>query len=115
LAVLSITALWSAPSCEAKEAVGEYFRLTTVVTMPLSAGWRLTDRGPPPGLMQIVEDQRRFYHLKLQKVTVFRATGRVSFGDSDFDAQAFDEQTREKCGQCMWVVVRIGFDGTSQL
>jgi hypothetical protein len=58
------------------QALGEYFRPTTVEAMFQRQGCIETNEAPPPDLMRIVENQGNLYHLALQKVAVCRAAHR---------------------------------------
>jgi hypothetical protein len=88
-----IAVLWTGVLLDVPQALGEYLRPTTEESGYMPQGCILTNETPPPDLMRIVENQKEFYHLTLQKVVVCRSTRRLlgfeqrfvglPFGDED--------------------------------
>lgn len=59
------------------QAVGEYFWPTTVELMPIPPDCILSEEVPSPETLRIVEYQRSFYQLALQKIVVCRTPHRL--------------------------------------
>lgn len=94
---LAASVLWVIAPNAPKRALGEYFRPTTVKMMPLPKWCVQTDEAPPTNLMHIVEYQRSFYGLQLQKIVVCRTKERIPAGP------AFDEDIRHR-----WLPMYVG-------
>jgi|HubBroStandDraft_2_1064218.scaffolds.fasta_scaffold00974_3 hypothetical protein len=71
--------------------------------MPLPKDCIVADEPPPPGLMRMVEFQRGFYRLTLQKVVVCRTPRQLPQSEPDFTNVAFGEETRRR-----WLPVYVG-------
>ncbi len=103
LTVLAATVLWISTPYSAKQAVGECFRPTTLKMMPLPDGCVQTDETPPANLMRIVEYQRAFYHLTLQRVVVCRTSRRFPQSEPGFAHAAFSDEIRKR-----WLPLYVG-------
>jgi len=68
---LSLALLWGEPF-GATQAMGEFLRPTTVELMPLPSDFVPSHEAPSPEALRIVEYQRSFYRLSLQKIAVCR-------------------------------------------
>jgi hypothetical protein len=99
-ALFLAAALWIGGPYGATQAVGEYLRPTTAKMMPLPA--RCTeDETPPTKLMRVVESQRAFYHLALQKVAVCRSAEVFGQDEMDISWELTDHQRR-------WLPLKAG-------
>jgi hypothetical protein len=103
LVLVVVAVLWIVRPYGATQAVAEYFRSTTVQMMPLPEGCVPTNETPPSNLTRIVEDERRFYRLSLQKVIVCRSNRRFPQTEPDFTNAAFSEETRKR-----WLPLYVG-------
>jgi hypothetical protein len=75
--VLVVPVLWIGKFFDPVQALGEYFRPTTVEEMIPPQGCVVVNEAPPPDLMRIVRDQENIYHLALQKVFVCISSRRM--------------------------------------
>lgn len=87
----------------ATRALREYFRPTVVKMMPLPKGCTPTDETPPANLMRIVEYQRNFYHLEMQKVIVCRTNNVLPQGGPEFLKEVFGDEIRKR-----WLPLYVG-------
>ena len=76
------------------EALVECLGPTTVEMMPLPEGCVQTNEAPAAQTMKIVEMQKNFYHLALQKVIVCRTPHRFPASEPDFSETAFSQAVR---------------------
>src|SRR5437762_9065758 len=96
LTFLAGAALWICAPYTAKQALGECFRPTTLRMMPFPEGCVPTGEKPPANLMQIVEDQKKLYHLAVQQVVVCRTANRLPQGEPYFAKGATGEEIRKR-------------------
>jgi hypothetical protein len=85
------------------QAMGEYLRPTTVKLMPLPPDCVPSNETLSPEALRIVEYQRNFYRLVLQKIVVCRTPCKFSTTEPDFTEEAFDQSTRRK-----WLPLYVG-------
>lgn len=78
------------------QAMGEYFWPTTVTMMPLPSDCVPTDEPPSSEALRIVQYEKSFYHLALQKIVVCRTPRKLPTMEPDFTDQVFDKSTRRK-------------------
>ena len=103
LAILLAAALWTWVPNSVKHALSESLRPTTVEMMPLPDGCAVSNEAPPSNLMRIVEYQKTFYHLALQKVVVCRSAKRFTQAEPTFTEEAFGEDVRKR-----WLPLYVG-------
>jgi len=102
-AVCLLVALWAMSVPGAPQALRECLRATTVEMMPLPEGCAPTDETPPASLMRVVEQQRDFYHLTLQRLILCRTPRRFPQSEPSFAETAFDAATRRR-----WLPLYVG-------
>jgi len=85
------------------QALGEYLWPTTVKLMPLPSDCVPTNEASSPEALRIVEYQRNFYRLSLQKMVVCRTPRKFPEMEPDFTEQAFDQNTRRR-----WLPLYVG-------
>lgn len=98
----SLALLWGTPF-GAKQALREYLWPTTVQWMPLPADCTSSNETPSPGVLRIVELQRSYYGLSLQKIMVCRIPRRLPRMEPDFTDQLFRPEVRRK-----WLPLYVG-------
>lgn len=101
--MLLTTVLWAWIPNSIKQTLTDSLGPTTVEIMPLRDGCAVSNEVPPSGLMRIVEYQREFYHLTLQKVVVCRSAKRFTQAEPTFAEEAFSEDTRRR-----WLPLYVG-------
>jgi hypothetical protein len=72
-------------------------------TMPLPEDCVAVDETSPASLLRIVEYERDFYHLTLQKVVVCKTPRRLPQSEPDFTNTFFDQETRRR-----WLPMYVG-------
>jgi hypothetical protein len=97
--VFSALVLWFVSPLDYRVLL-EALRPTTVEMLPIPDGCVATDAAPPPTLMKVVEQQKSFYHLKLQKVVVCKTTTRLS--------PDFPSHTLHGIGAEQWLPLYVG-------
>lgn len=85
------------------QAVGEYLWPTTIKFMPLPSDCIPSNQSPSPEALRIVEYQRSFYQLSLQKIVVCRTPRKFPGTEPDFTDDVFDRNTRGK-----WLPLYVG-------
>jgi len=101
--VFATAALWIYGPNSAKQILGEYFRPTTVMMMPLPEGCIQSKETPPANLMRIVESQKSFYRLTLQDLVVCRTAKRFPQGGHGIAEAIFSEEVRKR-----WLPLYVG-------
>ena len=99
---LGAALLWGGPF-GAIQAVGEYLWPTTIKFMPLPSDCIPSNESPSPEALRIVEYQRSFYQLSLQKIVVCRTPRKFPGTEPDFTDDVFDRNTRGK-----WLPLYVG-------
>jgi len=99
---LGFALLWGGP-LGVTQAMGEYLRPTTVKLMPLPSDCVPSEEAPSPEALRIVEYQRSFYRLALQKIVVCRTPRKFPTMEPDFTEQVFDQSTRRR-----WLPLYVG-------
>ena len=99
---LGLALLWGG-SLGVTQAMGEYLWPTTVKLMPLPQDCVLSEEAPSPETLRIVEYQRSFYRLAIQKIVVCRTPRKLPTMEPDFTVQVFDQSTRRK-----WLPLYVG-------
>jgi hypothetical protein len=94
--LFAIFVLWISEPYGAMQALGECLRPTTLTMIPLPEGCEQTSEVPPANLMRIVEYQRAFYHLTLQRLVVCRSPRRYPQNEPTFSELAFSEKVRKQ-------------------
>lgn len=102
LITLGFALLWGGPF-GVTQALGEYLWPTTVKLMPLPSDCVPSDEALSPEALRIVEYQRSFDRLSLQKILVCRTPRKFPGMEPDFTEQAFDQNTRRR-----WLPMYVG-------
>ena len=102
MVTLGFAFLWGGPF-GVTQALGEYLWPTTVKLMPLPSDCVPSNEAPSPEALRIVEYQRSFYRLSLQKMVVCRTPRKFPEMEPDFTEQAFDQNTRRR-----WLPLYVG-------
>jgi hypothetical protein len=102
LITLGLVLVWAGPLSVA-QAFGEYLWPTTVKLMPLPSDCVPSEEAPSPAALRMVEYQRSFYRLALQKIVVCRTPRKFPTMEPDFTEQVFDRSTRGK-----WLPLYVG-------
>jgi hypothetical protein len=76
LLLLAFGMLWFFGLLDTVQALGEYFRPTTVMEVAVPSGCVETAEEAPADLMRIVENQKSRYRLTLQRLIVCRSASR---------------------------------------
>lgn len=99
---LGLALLWGG-SLGVTQATGEYLWPTTVRLMPLPSDCVPSEEAPSPETLRIVEYQKSFYRLALQRIIVCRTPRKLPAMEPDFTDQVFDQSTRRK-----WLPLYVG-------
>ena len=100
VSALVVAVLWIGGPIGAAQGLGDYLRPTTAKPMPIW-GTCTTKEAPPPGMMQVVESERAFLHLTIEKLSVCRSAFAVGQDDTDITRFAGDSEGR-------WLPVAAG-------
>jgi hypothetical protein len=102
ISTLGFALLWGGPFGVTR-AMGEYLWPTTVKLMPLPSDCVPSNETPSSEAHRIVEYQKSFYGLSLQKIVVCRTARNFPGMEPDFTEQAFDQNTRRN-----WLPLYVG-------